>query len=157
MPFRSRSGVSNAGPAGNNTILLEGLWFRLYSQGTAFAFPALKAGRNDLVYSDASDKRSVEVQVDAVPLQTTLPGFAGGSFFAPRDNALVAEAALTFSWPKSDGADVKGYQIQISAFADMRYPLSPTFERMIEKTDVTESQGRLLYTFAMARHAAREP
>ena len=130
---------------GNNTILLEGLLFKLYSQGTAYAFRSLKVGRNDLVYSDASDKRSVEVQVDAVPLQMTLPGLAGGGLFAPRDNALVAEAALTFSWPKSDGADVKGYQIQISAFADMRYPLSPTFERMVEKTDITEAQGVIQY------------
>ena len=138
-------GVSNSGITDNNAVPLKGLSLELYSQATTYAFRSLKTGRNDLVYSDASDQRSVEVQVNAVPLQMTLPGFSAGTLFTPSDNNMVAEGDLTFSWPKSDGADVKGYQIQISAFADMRYPLSPTFERIIDRNDVTESQGRNQY------------
>ena len=131
--------------ADNTSISLKGLSIELYSQATAYAFRSLKTGRNDLVYSDASEQRSVEVQVNAIPLNVTLPGFSAGTSFAPSDNNVVAEGDLAFSWPKSDGADVKGYQIQISAFADMRYPLSPTFERMIERNDVIESRGSIQY------------
>jgi hypothetical protein len=135
--------ISNSGIVNSSAISLKGLSFELYSQATVYAFRSLKTGRNDLVYTDASDKRSVEVQVNAIPLQTTLPGFPVGSLFSPGDNKVVAEGNLTFSWPRA--VDVKGYQIQISAFADMRYPLSPTFERIIDKNDVTESQGRIQY------------
>jgi hypothetical protein len=137
--------IEIAGIADNNPISLKGLSLELYSQATSYAFRSLKVGRNDLVYTDASDRRSVEVQVNAIPLNVTLPGFSAGTSFAPSDNKVVAEGNLAFSWPKSDGADVKGYQIQISAFADMRYPLSPTFERMIDRNDVTESQGSIQY------------
>jgi hypothetical protein len=135
--------ISISNSASNNTVPLKGLSFELYSQATAYAFRSLKTGRNDLVYSDASDKRSVEVQVSAIPLKTTPPGFPAGSLFSPGDNKVVAEGDLTFSWPRA--VDVKGYQIQISAFADMRYPLSPTFERIVDKNEVTESQGRIQY------------
>ena len=138
-------GISASGAAAGTAVPLNGLLLELYSQATAYAFRSLKIGRNDLVYTDASDRRAVEVQVNAVPLQMTLPGFSAGTLFSPSDNKLVAEGDLAFSWPKGDGADVKGYQIQISAFADMLYPLSPTFERMIDRNEVTESQGRIQY------------
>jgi hypothetical protein len=134
--------VPNSGIA-DSTVPLKGLSFELYSQATAYAFRSLKTGRNDLVYTDASDRRFVDVQINAIPLQMTMPGFSAGSLFSPGNNKVVAEGDLAFSWPKSDGA--KGYQIQISAFADMRYPLSPTFERIIDKNDVIESQGRIQY------------
>lgn len=143
--LRIEISLSNTNPDDNKAIPLEGLLLRVYSQGTAYAFRSLKTGRNDLVYSDASDQRAVEVRINATPVQTTLPGFPAGPLFSPSDHKMVAEGELTFSWPKSSGADAKGYQIQISAFADMRYPLSPTFERLIDRNDVTESQDRIQY------------
>jgi hypothetical protein len=130
---------------GSTGVPLKGLSFELYCQATTYALRSLKTGRNELVYTDASDKRSIEVLVNATPLQTVTPGFPAGTPFSPADNKSVAEAELIFSWPKSSGADVKGYQIQISGFADMRYPLSPTFERLVEKTDITEAQGVIQY------------
>jgi hypothetical protein len=137
--------LSDSGSNDNKEIPLEGLLFRLYSQGTTYAFPSLKAGRNDLVYSDASNQRLIEVQVSTIPLQTALPGFPLGSQFSPGDNTWITENDLAFSWPKSTGSVAKGYQIQISAFPDMRYPLSPSFERIVYSSDVTESHGMIEY------------
>jgi hypothetical protein len=136
--------LSNADGAESNAVPLNGLSLTLYSQATSYAFRSLKAGRNHLKYSDASVQRSIELQVHAVPLNIALPGFPKKASFHPSDRT-VGENAIAFSWPKSQGRDVKGYQFQISAFADMRYPLSPTFDRIIEKQDVRESKGRITF------------
>ena len=71
---------SNTGSTG---VPLKGLSFELYCQATTYAFRSLKTGRNELVYTDASDKRSIEVQVNATPLQTMPPGFPTGYPFFP--------------------------------------------------------------------------
>jgi hypothetical protein len=136
-------GLANSGVAGNHAVPLKGLSFKLYSQATTYAFPSLKTGRNDLIYSDASERRSVALQVNAVPINVKPPGFPEKSSFDP-NHKTVAEKNLTFVWPES-GKDVKGYQFQIGAFSDMRYPLSPTFDRLVYKEDVTESQGKIQF------------
>jgi hypothetical protein len=135
-------GLSDSGITGNK-IPLKGLSFKLYSQATVYAFPSLKAGRNHLIYSDATDRRSVALQVDAIPMNVAPSGFSEKSLFDP-NHKMVAEKDLIFSWPESE-KDVKGYQFQISAFADMRYPLSPTFDRIVYKQDITELQGRIQF------------
>jgi hypothetical protein len=137
--------LSESSSSDNREIPLEGLLFKLYSQGTSYAFRTLKAGRNDLLYSDASPQRSITVQIETVPLPKTLPAFPAGSLFSPAEKKIVAENDLTFRWPKGAGNNVMGYQIQISAFPDMRYPLSPSYERLVYNSDVAESQGMIEY------------
>jgi len=121
-------GLANSGLAGNK-VTIKGLSLKLYSQATTYAFPSLQAGRNHLIYSDASDRRSVALQVDAVPMSVTPPGFSGESHFNP-NHKTVAEKDLSFSWPKVD-APVK------SQIVDLH-------EKPVENVDSENSLSKLL-------------
>jgi hypothetical protein len=98
---------------------------------TIFALRALQAGENTLVYSDDSSIRSIKIIAEASQGHTMLPRFPNDSCY-PSANAETPESNLQFMWPEAIGASVAGYHIQISAFPDMRYPLSPTFDRLVQ-------------------------
>lgn len=117
----------------------QGVWIRLYGQSTTYALPALRAGNNALGYTDEAQERLVAVVVEAEPQDVPAPVLGPGQFF-PGHKDVVSEAALQFLWPRAKGADVGGYHLQIGLHEDMRYPLSPSFDRM-EKAENALSKG----------------
>ena len=70
------------------------------------------------------------------PSEISLPAFDGDTFF-PSDGSEVAETDLWFSWPPILGDEINGVHVQVSAYPDMRYPLSPTFDRLFTKKDIS--------------------
>ena len=119
---------------------LSGIRINLNCLSSIYAFRALRAGENTLVYSDESSKRSVKIIVEASQEQTMLPRFRNDGFY-PSGNAEIPESKLQFVWPEAVGDSVAGYHIQISAFPDMRYPLSPTFDRLVKEDQMRISGG----------------
>lgn len=121
---------------------LRGIHIRLNGVSTAFAFRALRAGENNLVYTDSSPSRSIRIDVDAEPEQLTLPSIPEASL-SPRARAKIPESHLRFEWPGAHGDRIAGYHFQISLFPDMRYPLSPTFDRLV-RTDQTKTTNNTI-------------
>lgn len=121
---------------------LSGIQISLNCLSTIFAFRALRAGENALVYSDDSSKRSVKIIAEARQGHTMLPSFLNDDFY-PSGNAKIPESKLQFEWPEAIGDSVAGYHIQISAFPDMRYPLSPTFDRLVKEEQIRTAEGKV--------------
>jgi hypothetical protein len=123
---------------------LSGIRISLNCLSTIFAMRALRSGQNTLVYSDESSKRSVKIIVEAGQVQTMLPRFPNDDFY-PSGNAEIPESKLQFVWPEAVGDSVAGYHIQISAFPDMRYPLSPTFDRLVKEDQMSIVGGTVRF------------
>lgn len=125
-------------------VRIKGLWIQWFCQSTAFAFRSLKAGKNLITYTDASQNRHAHVEIETHPATVPLPRFSKG-IFSPGDGKEIAEHALQFVWPAVPGNGAKGYQWQVSAHRDMRYPLSPTFERLIDGSLSKRTKGNIVF------------
>jgi len=123
---------------------LSGIKINLNCLSTIFAMRALQSGENTLVYSDDSPARSVKIIAEARGEHVTLPRFPRSDFH-PSANAKIAESNLQFIWPEAVDDSVAGYHIQISAFADMRYPLSPTFDRLVKDDQIKVNGGMVRF------------
>jgi|GEM_PF-5795296 hypothetical protein len=121
---------------------LTGIRINLNCLSTIFAFRALQAGENALVYSDGSSNRSIKISAEARQEHAVVPRFPAGNFY-PSGDARTPEAKLQFVWPEAAGDSVAGYHIQISAFPDMRYPLSPTFDRLVKTEQMKIGGGKV--------------
>lgn len=125
-------------------FLLSGIRINLNCLGSIFALRALKTGANTLVYSDASSRRFVRIEAEAHQEEILLPRLPDGRYY-PQKNAEIPESRLRFVWPEAVDDAAAGYQFQISAFPDMRYPLSPTFDRLVNKDQMRTSGGTVAF------------
>ena len=95
------------------------------------SLPALEVGTNHILYTDDSPgQRRVRIthawrERDGTPPPPPLP-------LLPAPGARVEGTQCKFAWEEVPGAT--DYHFELSAFADMRYPLSPTFEKLSSRT-----------------------
>ena len=137
--------LKSPGSREGKSIQIKGLQIRWFCQSTTYACPSLRAGENRLVYTDESKERDVRIDIEAKPAASGLPHLAEGDF-SPAGAREVAENALRFVWPAASGkASVAGYQWQLSAYLDMRYPLSPTFERLVNGAFLRREDGKEIF------------
>jgi hypothetical protein len=137
--------IKSPGKNSGRSLNVKGLQIRLLCQSTAFACRSLQMGQNQIIYTDASGKRDVRIEIETHPETVPLPHFSE-SVFSPGNGEGIAESALQFLWPavpENDGA--VGYQWQVSAHQDMRYPLSPTFERLLNGTFLRHENGNVIF------------
>jgi len=137
--------IKSKGKSRAKGLNVKGVKIRLICQSTAFAFRSLQTGQNQIVYTDTSAERNVSIEIETNPKTLALPRFSSESF-SPSRGEKIAESALRFLWPavpESDG--VVGYQWQVSAHPDMRYPLSPTFERLIYGAFLRHENGNVFF------------
>lgn len=150
LPYPTRNvdlliSIKSKGKSRAEKLNIQGVKISLVCQSTAFAFRSLQTGQNQIVYTDASAKRNVSIEIKTNPETVALPRFLSEGF-SPSRGEEVAESALRFLWPaipESDGA--VGYQWQLSAHPDMRYPLSPTFERLIYGAFLRHENGNVVF------------
>ncbi|MFO7667383.1 MAG: hypothetical protein R6V76_12240 [Desulfobacterales bacterium] len=138
--------ISIKSPVNNSGISLniKGLQIRLFCQSTAFACRSPQSGHNNIIYTDASKDRHVRIEIETQPATVQLPLFSKG-VFSPGGGKEVAESALRFVWPALPDSGAAGYQWQVSAHRDMRYPLSPTFERLVDGTFLRHENGNVFF------------
>lgn len=111
-------------------------------QMSMFAMPELTAGDNHLVYSDESRGRSL-VSVTHAWMERTewRPPSPPPTALYPRDGTEVDGTQVAFRWSPAAGGEneegVADYRIQVSDRADMRWPLSPNFDKVLGKTGWT--------------------
>lgn len=99
-------------------------------QMAPLSLPALTIGNNEVRYQDDTDgSRKVRITIDWQERGDSAPPAAPVAEF-PSPEARVEGTQFTFAWTKT-GAD---YHFQLSNRPDLRWPLSPTFDRLISLT-----------------------
>jgi hypothetical protein len=116
-------------------------------QMASLALPELEAGANRIEYRDATGgPRRVRISHHWVERTAWRPPQAPKDAVHPRDGQEVAGSRITFRWtPATDpeGDRIDDYQFELSEHADMRWPLSPNFERLVS---LTPSRGKAEWT-----------
>ena len=106
-------------------------------QMSALALPELEAGLNQVVYEDGSTgQRQVRVTHSWIERPAWHPPSAP-ELVSPSEGAVVEGTQVTFAWKSAqdpDGDAMADYHVQVSAHPDMRWVLSPNFDKLISRT-----------------------
>ncbi len=101
-------------------------------QMAPLSLPALRTGTNQILYTDQSSNRQVNLTHAWQERDDIQAPAAVSTALFPADGAEPEGTQLTFKW--SALADASDYHFELSPRADMRYALSPVFEKLISKT-----------------------
>jgi hypothetical protein len=108
-------------------------------QTAALCLPELTVGANRLIYRDETSAfRSVRITHQWLERTSWHPPLAPTTALAPLDEATVEGTQVAFAWSEAsdpDGDAIADYRYELSADPDMRWPLSPNFEKRISLTD----------------------
>jgi hypothetical protein len=120
-------------------------------QMAPLALPAMAVGDNRFVYTDESPgERKVRVTHDWVERSASRPPAAPPAPVFPPDGGEVEGTQLVFRWLPAkdpDGDRVADYHFELSDRPDMRWPISPSFYRLISRT---ADRGESRYTLPHA-------
>ena len=107
-------------------------------QTSVLAFPELTAGTNRVAYSDETPgPREVRIVHEWMERTGTRPPAPPESAVHPPDGATVEGTRVRFQWTPAvdpDGDAIRDYHFELSEHADLRWPLSPNFEKLVSKT-----------------------
>lgn len=116
-------------------------------QTSLLSLPELEVGTNQIAYEDANtDGRDIRIAHRWLERSTWHPPRAPKVAITPKDGEVVAGSRIHFRWEPAadpDGNRIVDYQFELSEYADMRWPLSPNFEK---RTSLTPSQGKPEWT-----------
>lgn len=153
--FRGRTSMSNeywlrctlTGKA-----MLRGLKIRNDLQMAPLAMPALTVGVNRVTYVEhtaektgSNSSRHLRVTHRWVERSTTRPPHAPAAPVFPADGGASDGTDVVFRWQPAadpDGDAISDYHFQLSDRPDMRWPLSPNFNRYVSRTP-DQGQARL--------------
>jgi hypothetical protein len=126
---------------------IEGVGFDNDVQTSALSLPELEVGTNRIVYADASEgERRVRITHRWIERTAWRPPEAPQQAIAPEDGQTVSGSRVAFRWAAAedpDGDRVVDYHFELSEHADVRWPLSPNFEKL---TSRTPSRGKPQWT-----------
>jgi hypothetical protein len=106
-------------------------------QMAPMTLPEMGVGKNAFTYTDESASRKVRITHDWVERSASKPPQASASAITPPDQGEASGTDIVFKWaPASDpdGDKITDYQFELSTRADLRWPLSMTFYKLISKT-----------------------
>lgn len=117
---------------------VEQLAFEHDVQMSMLGLPELHVGRNLVKYVDDTQGGRV-VRITHRWLERTAwhPPEAPATAEFPADGQTIEGTRPTFCWSAAsdpDGDEIVDYHFELSEFEDMRWPLSPNFERLISRT-----------------------
>ncbi|NQT16267.1 MAG: putative Ig domain-containing protein [Planctomycetes bacterium] len=116
-------------------------------QTSLLGLPELEVGTNGIVYTDSSEgDRQVRITHRWLERTAWHRPEAPLEALQPKDGQAVAGSRVAFRWsPASDpdGDKIADYHFELSEHADMRWPLSPNFEKL---TSLTPSGGKPEWT-----------
>ena len=118
-------------------VAIEAIEFDTDVQMSALALPELEAGRNVVQYLDESPgPRKVKITHRWLERPTWHPP-AAPELSSPANGATVEGTPVKFTWqpPTDPDADkIADYQIQVCQRKDLRWVLSPNFDKLISRT-----------------------
>ncbi len=107
-------------------------------QTSLLSLPELEVGTNKVAYTDANqDGRQVRITHRWLERTAWHPPQPPGDAVAPKDGETVEGTRVGFQWKAAtdpDGDAIVDYHFELSEHADMRWPLSPNFEKRISLT-----------------------
>jgi len=116
-------------------------------QMAPLSLPGMSLGENKFIYSDETQgKRKVAITHEWVERSSSRPPLAPPEPVSPQDGMEVEGTKLTFKWQipsDPDGDDIVDYHFELSDRSDIKWPLSPNFEKLISKTS---DKGKAEYT-----------
>ena len=117
-------------------------------QMSALVMPGMVVGQNAFLYTDeTSGDRKVRITHDWVERSASKPPAAPPAAVYPTNGGESNGTDIVFQWspPSDPDADpIADYQFELSERPDMKFPLSPNFQRLISKTgDSGKSQWTL--------------
>ena len=113
-------------------IHIQRLFIETDLQMAPLSLPALEVGGNQVVYTDETPgNRQVQISHGWYERSISSPA-AAPALRVPERGATISGTQFKFAWsPVPEAAD---YHFQLSISEDMKYALSPTFEKLISKT-----------------------
>ena len=113
----------------------------------AVGLPELEVGTNAIVYTDSSEGgRQVRITHRWLERTAWRRPAAPREAQAPKDGETVAGSRVAFQWSPAvdpDGDAIADYHFELSDRADMKWPLSMSFYKLISKTaDVIRENGQ---------------
>jgi hypothetical protein len=125
-------------------------------QMAPLTLPAMVVGSNAFVYTDKSPaERKVRITHAWVERSASRPPDAPPAPVFPAAGAAVDGTDVVFQWKPpgaADGDRITDYFFELSAYPDMRWPLSMNFARLTSRTDA----GKAQYTLPSAGLLASE-
>jgi len=107
-------------------------------QMAPLSLPEMGIGENQFTYSDeSSGQRQVRITHEWVERSTSAPPSAPAAPISPQDRGEAEGTDVVFEWqPASDpdGDKIADYHFQLSSRADMKWPLSMSFAKLISRT-----------------------
>jgi hypothetical protein len=120
-------------------------------QMAPLALPGLRLGENLVTYTDQSPgERRVRITHDWVERSLHRPPQAPAAAVTPTDGARTEGSGVAFEWRPADAAEgdaVADYHFVLSDRADLAWPLSSNFEKLLSNTS---GRGRALYRLPAA-------
>jgi hypothetical protein len=111
-------------------------------QMAPLSLPALEVGTNTVHYTDNTNGlRQIRLSHTWLERSDSLPPAAPSEPLSPRSGTQVAGTLIQFKWHPVDGA--ADYHFELSPQPDMRYCLSPVFEKLVSRT---ANQGTATWT-----------
>ena len=111
------------------------------------ALPGMVVGENGFVYSDESPgERKVRITHEWVERSASAPPAAPPAPVLPPDGGETEGTDIVFEWTPPadpDGDGIADYHFELSEYADMRWPLSSNFRKLISNT---ADRGKPRYT-----------
>lgn len=121
----------------------RGIAFDNDIQTSLLSLPELEVGTNRIAYSDSNtDTRQVRITHEWLERTAWHPPQTPSSAVSPKDGETVPGSQVRFRWEPAqdpDGDRIVDYHFELSEHADMRWPLSPNFEK---RTSLTPSNGK---------------
>ncbi len=103
-------------------------------QTSPFSLPEMVVGENAFTYSDQSTgERQVKITHQWVERSTSKPPLAPASAIYPPDGGEASGTDIAFQWA-APGEPAGDYHFELSSRADMRWPLSMDFYKLISRT-----------------------
>jgi hypothetical protein len=116
-------------------------------QMAPLSLPEMGIGENQFTYSDeSSGKRHVRIAHEWVERSLSSPPAAPAAPISPQDGGEAEGTAVVFQWQPAtdpDGDKIADYHLELSARADMKWPLSMSFAKLISRTS---DAGQARYT-----------
>jgi hypothetical protein len=134
-----------------DAVGLDGVLIENGLQMAVLSLPSLTLGTNRVTYTDESPgPRSVRVTHSWVERSSSRAPAAPSAALYPPDKGEAEGTTFAFEWKPAtdpDGDAIADYHFQLSNRPDMRWPLSPNFDRLIARTP---DKGTARYTLPCA-------
>ncbi len=138
--------VSMKASGQNVDVGIESIKFETDVQMSLLGLPELELGQNQVKYVDETEEqRQVRITHSWVERNAWHPPVKPHPI-APTNGAMVEGTQITFRWDApiaKGGTQIVDYHFQLSNHRDMRWPLSPNFDKLISNTP---SHGKTEWT-----------